>query len=207
MGRQGVGESPALDIDQFRAEGSTHKPRTQAKVLYDVQNIYVFWRVHDRFVRCKRTAYNSATHRDSCVEFFFQPRGPGTPHFAVEINCGGTLMMAYVTDPTRKDGKLAGWKRLPPEHGGLVRVFHTMPKSVLPEIKEPTDWKIEAAIPRASMEPYCGPLGEPAGQTWRANFYKCADESSHPHFGSWSAVGGRLNFHQPEFFGEIVFAK
>src|SRR5688572_12819306 len=82
------GKVPVADLDQFRTEGSSHKPRTQAKIVYDDQNLYVFWLVHDRYIRCERSEYNSATHRDSCVEFFFQPHGPGTPHFALEINCG-----------------------------------------------------------------------------------------------------------------------
>src|SRR5688500_15967367 len=76
------GQIHTADLDQFRVEGSSHKPRVQAKIAYDDQNIYVFWRVHDRYVFTQRTQYNDHTHRDSCVEFFFQPHGPGTPHFA-----------------------------------------------------------------------------------------------------------------------------
>jgi len=57
----------------------------------------------------------------------------------------------------------------------------------------------------ALFETFVGPLGAPSGQIWRANFYKCADESSHPHWGSWADIGERLDFHQPECFGEIIF--
>jgi hypothetical protein len=42
------------------------------------------------------------------------------------------------------------------------------------------------------------------GQTWRANFYKCGDLTSHKHWASWQPVK-ELNFHRPEDFGEIVF--
>jgi hypothetical protein len=45
-----------------------------------------------------------------------------------------------------------------------------------------------------------------SGQTWRANLYKCADLSSHPHWGAWAEIGERLDFHQPSRFGEIAFA-
>ena len=48
-----------------------------------------------------------------------------------------------------------------------------------------------------------GPLEPPAQRRWRGNFYKCADESSHPHWASWRPIGEKLDFHTPEFFGEI----
>ncbi|MEI3342563.1 MAG: carbohydrate-binding family 9-like protein [Coprobacter fastidiosus] len=39
-----------------------------------------------------------------------------------------------------------------------------------------------------------------------ANFYKCADNSSLPHYLSWSPIETENpDFHRPEFFGEIYF--
>ena len=50
-------------------------------------------------------------------------------------------------------------------------------------------------------------LGDLAGQTWRANFYKCADASVFPHWLTWSRVGlPEPDFHQPAFFGTLEFA-
>ena len=53
------------------------------------------------------------------------------------------------------------------------------------------------------MEQYVGRLCNLPGQTWRGNFYKCADRSSHPHWASWSPLGEPLNFHTPQFFGPL----
>ncbi|MEW6117215.1 MAG: carbohydrate-binding family 9-like protein, partial [Nitrospirota bacterium] len=39
---------------------------------------------------------------------------------------------------------------------------------------------------------------------WRANFYKCGDATSHPHWASWAPVEA-LNFHLPHCFGTICF--
>ena len=44
---------------------------------------------------------------------------------------------------------------------------------------------------------YCGGAPPVPGDRWRANFYKCGDETSHPHWASWSPVG-RLDFHRPQ---------
>jgi hypothetical protein len=43
------------------------------------------------------------------------------------------------------------------------------------------------------------------GNLWRANFYKCGDDTSHPHWAAWSPVD-ELNFHLPRCFGRLGFA-
>jgi hypothetical protein len=48
------------------------------------------------------------------------------------------------------------------------------------------------------------PLGPMSSQSWRDNFYKCGDQTSHPHWASWSPVDD-LNFHLPRCFGTICF--
>jgi hypothetical protein len=75
---------------------------------------------------------------------------------------------------------------------------------VEPEIQEPTTWFIEFRIPISLLEKYVGPIGDPRGQRWTANFYKCGDKTSHPHWISWAPVD-QLNFHLPRCFGPIVF--
>jgi len=37
---------------------------------------------------------------------------------------------------------------------------------------------------RRANEHYVGPLGPLTGQVWRGNFFKCAEDNSHPH---WAA--------------------
>jgi hypothetical protein len=81
-----------------------------------------------------------------------------------------------------------------------------MPEVVEPEIREPTIWFLEFHIPFALFEKHVGPLGKVGGQTWTANFYKCGDKTSHPHWASWSPVD-KLNFHLPRCFGNLVFEK
>ena len=54
------------------------------------------------------------------------------------------------------------------------------------------------------MEHYTEKISSAEGATWRANFYKCGDETSHPHWLSWSPVK-ELNFHAPDDFGELKF--
>jgi hypothetical protein len=49
------------------------------------------------------------------------------------------------------------------------------------------------------------PLTIENGNLWRANFYKCGHDTSHPHRGAWSPVD-ELNYHLPRCFGRLGFA-
>ena len=50
-----------------------------------------------------------------------------------------------------------------------------------------------------------GPIGAASGQVWRGNFFKCAEDISHPHWAAWSPVD-EFNFHLPRCFGAIQLA-
>jgi hypothetical protein len=142
--------------------------------------------------------------RDSCVEFFVQPVA-GKGYFNFETNCGGTMRVHYVEDWRRIGEELARSTPLSPADLALITIDASMPKFVWPEITDSTKWSIDLHIPLAVMTPYVGPIGALAGQSFRANFFKCADRSSHPHWASWAPIGDELNFHQPRYFGALSF--
>jgi hypothetical protein len=175
----------------------------EAKSLYDEHSIHVFFKVSDRYVRAVHTGYKAEVWKDSCVEWFVQPK-VDKGYFNFEVNCGGSLHVSYVENPSRVDKKLKKSTPLPFDTGKNVEIFHSLPAIVDPEIMDPVPWIVKLRVPFAVMEPFVGPLGNPAGQAWRANFNKCADQSSHPHWATWSPVT-ELNFHRPWEFGEIRF--
>jgi hypothetical protein len=191
-------------IDQYHAASSGHRPVARARLLYDDAHLYLRFRVEDRYVVARHTRFQDPVWRDSCVEFFVQPR-PSSGYFNFEINCGGALLCSYIEDPTRTPDGFAKFTRLGPEHGERIRITHSLPPVVAPEQTGPVVWHIACQIPLAVLEAYTGPLGSPAGQAWRGNFYKCADDSSHPHWASWAPIGEALNFHQPGCFAPLRF--
>jgi hypothetical protein len=190
-----------LELEHFRPEGADHRPRTLARLMHDAAAIYGVFQVHDRYVRCLRTSYWDAVWKDSCVEFFVQPRAD-RGYFNFEFNCGGAFLCAHITNPERVPGGFKEFSKLPASLGQTIQVRSSLPQRIEPEISEPLVWTLAFSIPFALFEPYVGPLGEIAGQVWRGNFYKCADESSHPHWASWAPVD-ELNFHRPNCFGTL----
>jgi len=190
-----------LELKNFRPEGSDHRPRTSARVLYDERGIHGIYQVEDRFVRCVWTEYGNDVWKDSCVEFFVQPR-PDRGYFNFEFNCGGAFLCYHIVDPTRTADGFKEFAPVPWEIARGVQVRSSLPRTVEPEITEPVTWTLQFFIPFALFEKLLGPLGEIAGQTWRGNFYKCGDETSHPHWASWSPVD-EFNFHLPRCFGDV----
>lgn len=192
-----------LELSHFRPEGSDHTPRTSVRLLYNDQGIYCMFRVEDRYIRCRHTGYIDPVYKDSCVEFFVQPK-PDKGYFNFEFNCGGALLCSYILDPARVPGGFRDFAAIPEEQGKQVIIHHSLPRTVEPEIAGPVLWLLEAFIPFSLIEKYAGPTGRVRGQSWRANFYKCGDETSHPHWASWTELPER-NFHLPGSFGSIRF--
>jgi hypothetical protein len=197
-------QADALRIDQFRPESSDHRPATEVRLLYDDDHIYALFRVRDRFVLCTHTDYHGDVYKDATVEFFVKPK-LDKAYFNFEINCGGTMLLSYNDGKGRMPDGSVDATHVPWEQASQVAIYHSMPKVVSPEIEDTVDWTVACRIPFTLLETYVGPLGEVAGQEWRANFYKCAEDNSHPHWATWSPVGGKLDFHQPRYFGSIRF--
>ena len=145
---------------------------------------------------------------DSCVEFFVAPDADPArdAYFNFELNCGGTMLLHAC--PSRAD-RAAGAETVyvSPEDGATIQIATTLPTTVEPELEAATSWTAEYHVPWPLFGKHFDVAPPTAGTTWRANFYKCGDRTSHPHWGSWAPVDTpRPNFHKPEFFQPVHFA-
>lgn len=192
-----------LEVQQFRPESSDHRPRTQARLLYDAKGIHGIFQVQDQYVRCLRTEYFGEVWKDSCVEFFAEPK-PGSGYINFEFNCGGAFLCSHIIDPERTPSGFKDFVKVPCEQARTIQVRSSLPRQIEPEIKEPLVWTLSFLIPFALFERFIGPLGTLKGQAWRGNFFKCAEENSHPHWASWAPVD-EFNFHRPNCFGTLGF--
>lgn len=192
-------------ITDFAEKSSDHRPETQFKLLHDDENIYIHYRVKDKHIISLAEKNQDQVCKDACVEFFVAPR-PGTKgYFNFEVNCGGVVLCYYITELT-PEGGIVEKESISEDWLQKLNIYHTLPRMVTEEIKEETVWQIEYKIPVALFEEYIGEkIGKLSGQKWTANFFKCGDNCSHPHWGMWKDCTPPLRFHQPKKFGDLVF--
>jgi len=190
-----------VELTHYMGDRPEHFPKVRAKLAYDQNNVYVIFRVEDQYVRAVTPRNQGPVCRDSCVEFFFSP---GTDlskgYFNVEMNCGGTMLLNFQVIPRKNMVLLAE------EDLARIEVASSQPRIVEPEIVQPTVWTVEYRLPVDILERYSSADKPAPGVEWRANFFKCADASSHPHWLTWAKVNRpRPDFHVPEDFGKLVF--
>jgi len=199
-------KSPWRDIapvalDHYMGSMPAHFPKTQFRIAYDDLAIYAIFRVEDRYVRAVARDYQDPVYKDSCVEFFFAPN-PEQPddYFNIEVNCAGVFLFQF---HRASDGACI---EIPEPPASRIEVAGSLPGAVEPEIADPVTWTVEYRIGLEVLGEYCRIARPRPGAIWRANFYKCADESSHPHWLTWAPVDNLTpNFHLPEFFGIMAF--
>ena len=174
-------------------------PEVKVKIAYDDEALYLLFEVHDQYVKAVHTGYQADVWKDSCVEFFFTPgENRRFGYFNLEINCSGHALFQFwengvVTEISKKDF-------------GRIEIYHTLPKIIVEEIVSPLTWFVEYRLPVEILKKYTRVTKPEPGKKWRINLYKCADETSHPHWLMWAKIDNdKPNFHLPEYFGELNF--
>lgn len=201
-----AGEEPwssiePISLDSYMGDPPGHRPRVLARLAWDEASLKVRFDVDDRYVLAATEHHQGSVCQDSCVELFFTP-GPDVSegYFNIECNCGGTALFHHQRSRAN-DGAAMDARAIE-----ALEVSHSLPARIVPEIDAPTDWTVSYRVPFEILERYAPVLRPRSGAIWRANVYKCADLSSHPHWLTWSFVDRpRPDFHRKEYFGILRF--
>ena len=193
-----------LEVTHFRPESSYHRPRTLAQLLYTAQGIHGLFQVHDRYVRCLHTGYLGEVWKDSCVEFFAQPK-PDRGYFNLEFNCGGAFLCSHIINPERTPDGFKEFTKVPAAFGHTIQV-RLLPAAASRAREHRTRASGPCAfyIPFALFEHYVGPLGEPGPGVAR-QLPQVRRRLLPPALGLVVAAG-RIQFSSPDCFGTIHFA-
>lgn len=193
----------SLELTHYMGDKPEHFPLVEAKIAYDNLAIYVIFRVQDKYVKAVHNEHQDPVYTDSCVEFFFSPdENSNEGYFNLEMNCGGIMLFHHQAAPRTDQTHIA------PEDIQQVEVAHSLPQIVDPEIQVDTTWYVEYRIPFSVLASYRDFPKPESGTIWRANLYKCADATSHPHWLTWAPIDlPGPDFHQPDFFGTLEFQK
>lgn len=181
-------------IDRVNWKDFSYKPEVRFAVAYSDNELFIKYFVTEEYAKAEKTADNENVYEDSCVEFFVLP-AHGGPYFNFEFNAIGTCLMGEGfgrSDRKRADPAIISKIRRLPSAG--TKPFY--------EKSGTFNWTLTVAIP---FEIFVNDkTGELKRAGFRANFYKCGDKLTKPHYLSWNEIDTlKPDFHRPEFFGEL----
>ena len=182
-------KAPVLRIENYLwLEGYT--PEGTARGVYvENKGFLIEMKCLEKFPKAVYTGRDSPVCRDSCMEFFvnFSPETDGR-YINFEANARGALHC-----------------KIGPGRGNRVPLASLdIPQPELTAWVEEDSWSIRLFVPLGCIAALYGRTEFHRGDRFRANFYKCGDETETPHYGTWNFIDlPSPDFHRPEFFGEI----
>lgn len=177
-------------------EGYKYKPDVSFAIGYTDREILLRYYIKEKYFKAEKTESNEMVCEDSCVEFFVAPAEDGI-YYNFEFNGIGTCLLG--TGTGREDSI-----RVDPEIISRIRRKSTVGNKPVSEQKGDYSWTITMAIPFEVF--FRHEVKNLKGKVFRANFYKCGDMLSVPHYVTWNPVGTKEpDYHRPEYFGLLKF--
>ena len=189
---------PALDINIYPWYQGGTKQKSKVKLAANEATLFIRIIAQDNYSFAKQTELNHMLIcEDSCVEFFFSPSGIlGSSYVNLEVNCCGTLHLAYGTGRENR-------QFISLEAASLIQRNASITSPVKFECADDNQWTVEIALPFAAVEAL---TGESVNKDkWFGNFYRCGGRTD-PQYAVWHNIDvTEPDYHRPEHFGELVF--
>jgi hypothetical protein len=183
-------------VNTINWKGYDYKPDVMFSIGYSDKEIFLKYYVTEDYFKAEKTETNQMVCEDSCVEFFVSPENDGI-YYNLEFNGIGTILLG--TGTGRADSK-----RADPAIISKIRVISSAGKKPVMERSGRFAWTITIAVPFEVF--FHHKIRDLKGKTFRANFYKCGDMLTVPHYVTWNPVGTENpDYHQPSYFGMLKF--
>jgi len=183
-------------IDRVNWPGYEYQPKVRFNIGYGEKEIYLKYYVHEQYVMAQKRKPNESVCEDSCVEFFVSPDSDGI-YYNFEFNPIGTCLLGKGT--CRADSKVVD-----PEYINKIRRLGTLGTIPFDEKTGDQYWELTVVIP---VEAFAGKdIKTLRGKVFHANFYKCGDKLTRPHYLTWNPIStANPDYHRPEYFGTLKF--
>ncbi len=184
------------ELGEVNWESHPYKPEVRFNIAWGEREIYLKYYICESHVKAEKSRSNEMVCEDSCVEFFVAPESDGL-YYNFEFNPIGTALMGSGHgrhDSSRSDPSLVS----------SIRRLTTMGREPFSEISGDIEWSLTVAIPLTLF--FRHRVESLVGKSFRANFYKCGDNLTTPHYLTWNPVKSeKPDYHRPEFFGILNF--
>jgi hypothetical protein len=188
--------------------GEAAQPNTEAKLLWDNQNLYFGFENADTDVWGTLTARDSKLWTQEMDEVMIDANGDGKGYIELQVAPNGTIFDTYLPTYRKYEDSLDS-KRKPYDWNSKLKAAVKVDGTLNKREDKDKGWTVEMALPLADVNGLDtnGVKVPPAlGDKWRLNMFRMdspKDAKSQIALG-WSPpmVG---DFHKLDRFGEIVF--
>lgn len=187
-------ELPRLTINEYPWYTKGDKQNTTVQIAITQNNIHIHAKADDKYIRATAEQLNDPVHEDSCFEFFVTPWDQKSQaYFNIEVNCMGTLYMAYRSDKNKKT-------MITKEQAKSIIIESSLKDNQ--SFKDILQWELNVVIPIALLEEMANKKIEK--ETWYGNFYRCGGAKD-DQYAAWNTIDfPEPSFHQPLQFGKLV---
>lgn len=180
------------------SESYPYLPITSVDVAYSDRGLYLRFYSRGKGLRAQIANDGEHVHQDSCVEAFIQFPDE-TRYFNFEFNCIGACRASHRTN--RKHPTLF----TPAQYNHVIRVTSERRDTLFERPGGVYPFTVSVLI---EFELFGIHTIDQLPQYIMANFFKCGDLTTAPHFGSWQPIEApEPDFHRPEFFSPLYFER
>ena len=189
--------------------GAAAEVKTEAKLLWDEENLYIGFENADTDVWASLTKRDDKLWNEEAIEVMIDADGNKKTYVEFQVAPNGTLFDTYLPDYRKYENDVDP-KRKPYDWTSKLRAKVTVDGTLNKRDDKDNGWTVELAIALADvngLQTTGGVKVPPAlGDTWRLNMYRLdVPNSKTSSAAAWSApmVG---DFHALDKFGHVVFA-
>jgi hypothetical protein len=171
--------------------GSFPRQRTSVKLMWNENFLYAAFKCDDTFINASMREFNDPLYNEEVVEIFIDDDHDMKSYIEIEVNPLNAILHYFILNDLKRD--LKTYARL--ENDIISAVRHVAEQNLI---------CFEIAIPMSEF-PTAPNIPPKTGDRWLINMYRIDRPSSgNDEYSAWSPTG-KLNFHVPERFGEIIF--
>lgn len=182
-------------IDTINWNKFQYLPKLKFRIGHVNNEIWLKFYIVEKNILAQETHTNGNVYKDSCVEFFVSFDKEN--YYNCEFNCIGIAHLAYGKDRNNR-------KFVEPEIVRKIEIKSSLGNRPFDEKNGNFEWEMMIRIPVKCFA--FDQIKTIEGKKATANFYKCGDSTSEPHYVTWNPVKTENpDYHQPDFFGKVEF--
>ena len=190
--------SPDVGAFQFPWWESGKQEQTVSKMLWDDENLYVFFLVEDAHIWAEQTERDSAVFKDDCVEVFVAPNpDQRLSYFNIEMNVREAFLDQF--HPQGPQSSTSEW------NGRGIQIATSIVGTLNDDSDTDRYWILEAAIPFNNFTNIANNTPPQPGEMWHLNLNRLGGKTNR-QFSQWSpSQTPKPQFHAPQDFGRVTF--